>query len=250
MPAPVSRRYVRGQAANVAKLGESAGRAAAKAVDGVDDWDEAAMAVAEVCGAYARMSAGMTARYYDGIRQASRVRTRYSAGAFHGYDADATYSAAIAILESVQDGTATKPAADLLGNLASREVKNAADRCIRENVRRDPAKPRYAIVPDGDACAFCQMRASLGYTYADEDAVESHDHCTCTATPVFGGQKVEGYDPDAYYDRYKDARDALDSGDISDELKAKIDAQREAKGRDFDKTKAILMVMRDRQGIA
>lgn len=235
---------MRGQAANVAKLGEAAARAAAKAAGGVDDWDVAARAVSEVCGAYARMGAGLAARYYDGIRQASRVRTAYHAGAFPGYDADATYSAAISILESVQDGRATKPAADLLGNLAAREVKNAADRCIRENVKRDPAKPRYAIVPDGDACAFCQMRASLGYTYADEDAVESHDHCTCTATPVFGGQKVEGYDPDAYKERYDQAAAALASGDISDELKERI-----ASG-DYDKTSQTLMVMREQQGIS
>lgn len=235
---------MRGQAANVAKLGASAARAAARAAAGVDDWDVAAKAVSDVCGAYARMGAGLAARYYDGIRQASRVRMRYSAGAFPGYDADATYSAAISILESVQDGRATKPAADLLGNLAAREVKNAADRCIRENVKRDPARPRYAIVPDGDACAFCQMRAAAGYTYADEDAVESHDHCTCTATPVFGGQKVEGYDPDKYAARYDEASDALKSGDFSDELKARLDAG------NYDRTHAILMVMREQQGIS
>ena len=233
---------MRGQAANVAKLGASAARAAARAAAGVDDWDVAARAVSDVCGAYARMGAGLAARYYDGIRQASRVRMRYSAGAFPGYDADATYSAAISILESVQDGRATKPAADLLGNLAAREVKNAADRCIRENVKRDPAKPRYAIVPDGDACAFCQMRASLGYTYADEDAVESHDHCTCTATPVFGGQKVEGYDPSVYAARYDEAQDAIRSGDISDELKERIAG--------MDRTHATLAVMREQQGIS
>jgi len=87
------------------------------------------------------------------------------------------------------------------------------------------------------------MRASLGYTYSDEDAVESHDHCTCTATPVFGNQKIEGYDPEAYRAKYDEARDALRSGDISEELQERIDAG------NYDKTSQILMVMREQQGI-
>ena len=244
----VSRAYVQRQAGIVSKLSQSAGQVIAK-MD-LDDWDEAAAAMSTLCRSYTDMSAALSATYYEGIRKASRIKSKYTPVVSSGYVPDSVYSATISVLDEVQSGRATKPAAELLANVANREIKNAADNCIRANVKRDPAKPRYAIVPNGDACAFCQMRAAAGYTYADEDAVESHDHCTCTATPVFGNQTIEGYNPDEYAAKYDEARDALANGDISDELKAKIDAQKEAKGKDFDKTNAILMVMREQQNIS
>lgn len=248
--ASVSKAYVRRQAGIVAGLGESAKRTIAKRAVDVDDWDSVAAIVSDTCKAYTDMSAAVTAQYYAGIRKASRPRGKYTAVAASGYEPDRAYAAAISVLKEAQEGAATAPVADLLGNIADREVKNAADHCVRENVRRDPARPRYAIVPGGDACAFCQMRASLGYTYADEGAVESHSHCTCTATPVFGDETVEGYDPDEYKARYDEAADALRSGDISDELKERIEREKAAKGRDYDRTNAILAVMREQQGIS
>lgn len=241
--ASVSRAYVRRQANIIARLSRSASKTIAKQIKDVDDWDVIAGSVATICKAYTDMSASITAEYYAGIRTASRVKSKFVPVAESGFNADGAYSAVISILDSVQQGTATRSAEELIGHVANREIKNAADNCIRANVRKDPAKPRYAIVPDGDACAFCQMRASLGYTYADEDAVESHNNCTCTATPVFDGQSVEGYNPDEYKAHYDEAVDALKNGDISDELKERI-----ANG-DYDKTSQTLMVMRELQGI-
>ena len=246
----VSRAYVQRQARTIAGLSQSAKNTLAKRLADVEDWDETAAALSETCKAYTAMSAAITAQYYAGIRSASKVKSAYQAGTYSGFDADSVFSAAISILKEAQEGNATVPVIDLLANVANREIKDASDYCVRENVRRDPAKPRYAIVPNGDACAFCQMRASLGYTYGDEDAAHSHDHCSCMATPVFGDEKIEGYNPEEYRAKYDEARSALASGDISDELKEKIEAQKEAKGKDFEKTNAILMVMREQQGIS
>lgn len=248
--AQVSRAYIRREAGIISNLSKSASETLKKRIKETEDWDEVARIMSETCKAYTDMSAAISAEYYAGIRTASRVRSKYQPIVQSGYDADAVYSATLSILDEVQSGKATVPVMDLLGNVANREVKNAADHCINANVKRDPAKPRYAIVPDGDACAFCQMRASLGYTYSDEGAVESHDHCTCMATPVFGNQSIEGYNPDEYRARYDEARTALSNGDIPDEMKERFEREREAKGKDFDKTNQILAVMRYQQGIS
>ena len=241
--ARVSKAYVKREADIIARLAQSANATLEKRIQDTEDWDDVARIMSETCKSYTDMSAALTAEYYAGIRAASKVKSKYQPVAYSGYNADAVYSATISILDEVQSGAATVGVMDLLGNVANREIKNAADRCVNANVKRDPAKPRYALVPDGDACAFCQMRASLGYTYSDEDAVESHDHCTCTATPVFGNQRIEGYDPEAYRAKYDEAKDALRSGDISEELQERIDAG------NYDKTSQILMVMREQQHI-
>ena len=255
----VSRAYIQRQAQVIAGLSQSAKGVLTRRLKDVDDWDQAAAILSETCKAYTDMSAAITAQYYAGIRSASKVKSKYQAQAVSGYDADAVYSAAISIMEEVQAGKATVPAVELLANVANREIKNASDSCIRENVKRDPAKPKYAIVPNGDACAFCQMRASLGYTYGDEDAAHSHDHCTCMATPVFGDEDIEGYNPKEYEDRYEDAKEALEKGEISEDLKKRIESAEEQHNKRYkadetakpwDKSNAILMVMREQQGIS
>lgn len=245
----VSNAIVRQQAATILALGASAAFAIGRMLRETGDADQVPAIARQIAQAYSTMSAAVTANYYNRIRTAGRVRGRYTAEALSGYDAGKVTAAAISIMEEVSAGRATVALDSLLGDLMRREVKNAADNCIRGNCAKDPAKPRYAIVPNGDACAFCQMRASLGYTYADEDAVESHDHCTCTATPVFGNMTIQGYDPSVYKERYDEAAKAYRSGDISEDLKERIAAQKAEKGRDFDSTNAILMVMREQQGI-
>lgn len=245
----VSAAAVKQQSKIISALGASAATAIASKLRETGDADEVERNVREVAQAYTTMSAAVTATYYDRIRRASNVKTKYTAEALSGYDAGKVTAATIAIMDEVATGRATVALDSLLGDLMNREVKNAADNCIRNNCRRDPSKPRYAIVPNGDACAFCQMRASLGYTYATEDSVESHNHCTCTATPVFGNSKIQGYDVDAYRAKYDEAARAYRSGDISDDLAERIARQKEEKGRDFDSTNAILMVMREQQGI-
>ena len=242
----VSRAIVEQQSQNIAKLSASAANALK---NGVPNAEDIPALMRQVTQAYSTMSSAVTSNFYATIRRASRVRSKYTPVPFTAYDAGKVTAAALAIMDEVAAGTATVPLESLLADVVSRYIKDSADTCIRQNARRDPAKPKYAIVPSGDACAFCQMRASLGYRCADEGAVESHAHCTCTATPVFGDSTIQGYDPQVYLDRYTEASRALKDGDISDDLKERIAAQKAEKGKDFDRTNAVLMVMREQQGI-
>lgn len=244
----VSSAYVKRQSDNLSKLTRAAGDTVKRAVDTMEG-DALAMAVTDVSRAYSTLSAALTAEYYNGIRAASKVRSKFTASAISGFVEDAAASAAYAIIGEVADGKATVPLASLMTDLVSRYIRDASETCVRENARLDPAHPRYVIVPQGDACAFCQMRASLEYEYKDMDAAQSHDHCSCQPTPVFGNSTVQGYNASTYRARYDKAAEAYRSGDISEDLKQRIDRQRQLKGDDFKSTNAILMVMREQQGI-
>ena len=64
-------------------------------------------------------------------------------------------------------------------------------------------KVRYALVPaGGDICTFCIMLASRGFVYKSGVKFKTHDHCTCKLMPNTKGA-IDGYDPDAYYDKWK-----------------------------------------------
>lgn len=251
----VSSAAVKQQAGNIAKLSASAARALKNAVPNAEDIPAL---MREVTGAYSLMSAAVTANYYTSIRRASRVRSKFTPAPFTAYDAGKVTAATLSILDEVAAGTATVPLESLLADVVSRYIKDSADTCIRQNVRRDPAKPKYAIVPSGDACAFCQMRASLGYHYGTEEAVKSHDHCTCTPTPVFGNSTIEGYNPKEYEAKYNEAAKAYRTGNISEDMSLRIEQahkahdKRYAEGetdKKWEEMNAILMVMREQQGI-
>ncbi len=94
-----------------------------------------------------------------------------------------------------------------IGQLASREVKLAADLTVEQNVERATKtragrRVRYARVPGGaDPCAWCAMLASRGFVYmsAESASAASHHHCSCSIVPgVSGSTKVDGYDPGYY----------------------------------------------------
>lgn len=94
---------------------------------------------------------------------------------------------------------------DKIENIVERNVRDIAGETIFKNVSEDKSRPRYASVPSGGACPYCEMIASRGFVYVNEDTVDAshHDHCQCVAVPGWGDNpQVDGYDPDAYYQSY------------------------------------------------
>lgn len=132
--------------------------------------------------------------------------------------------------------------------------------------RRAAMKAGYARVPVGETCAWCLMLASLGYFYRSEETAlgvepdHYHAHCDCIAVPYSGPTAIEGYDDyDMYFDMYATARDDYNSGNISPELQARIDAAKEKHDRDYAMGRtdrpwapvnAITIVMREQQGLS
>lgn len=88
-----------------------------------------------------------------------------------------------------------------------------------ENVRRNcqDNEIRYARVPSGrETCAFCFMLSSRGFVYHSEKTARGqsthgmHQHCDCIIVPgVEGVTKIEGYDPDLMYKRWKQCARAV-----------------------------------------
>lgn len=253
--ARVNRAFVQQFADNLSALSDNARKNLVEQLSRADieDYQDVAGIMRFICAPYTDMSAAITADFYNTIRREAKAAGSYTAVAESGYDEEALTRASYAVQREVLGGTATAPLDKLLGDVIDRNIMDASNNCVRHNARRDPAKPRYASVPTSTSpCAFCVMRASAGFVYTDEKSVlHSHHACRCIAVPGFeGSTEVEGYDADAYYAEYAEARDALNSGDIPDEMKERFAEERAAKGKDYDKTNEILAVMRYQQGIS
>ena len=124
------------------------------------------------------------------------------------------------------------------GDAVASEVKRSATRTMTANARRDGVQ--FAWVPNGaETCAFCITLASNGWQYASEAVMNGmheehiHPNCECEFAIRFSGDGgVDGYDPDEYWQTYKDAegrssKDKINSirRDLYQENKDKINAQ-------------------------
>jgi hypothetical protein len=68
----------------------------------------------------------------------------------------------------------------------SRLVLDAGRLTATRTLSADSAALGYARVLGGGGCEFCQMLAGRGGVYsADSADFEAHDHCGCTAEPVY-----------------------------------------------------------------
>lgn len=99
----------------------------------------------------------------------------------------------------------TKSVSDLTKFYIKRSAyENMTSNCYKNNVM-------YARVPSGfETCKFCMMLASRGFAYHTEKSAEGrhgiHFKCDCVVIPGVEGQtKIAGYDPDEYYQKYKES---------------------------------------------
>lgn len=156
---------------------------------------------------------------------------------------------------------------DVMRDLSRQSVLDNLDRDERQD-RRSGGRSRgvgYARVPVGETCAWCYMLASLGYWYRSEQTAlgpepdHYHRGCDCVAVPYSDPSGIEGYDDyRVYLDMYRQAKDAWDSGDYSEDMAARIEAARQRHEERYeageDKAKwtdynAVLMLMREQQGL-
>ena len=201
---------------------------------GGSDYDAlrtAAIAILEtILGTYTDLSAARAAESYDAMRAAQAVGGTYAAIADSRRRPGATQGALYAITRTLeQTQSVDRFRAEVLDRVDT-EVRRAANQCVAYNARRDPKKPHYARVPVGETCGFCLMLSSFGYQYTSEEAAShAHRHCNCRVVPSFGEAEVDGYDPDAMYERYNSCISAIGGRrGIRDEWNALPKADREA----------------------
>lgn len=163
------------------------------------------------------------AEWYEQIREAPGA---YTATLGPRVQADAVAGTVRYAMKYVYDGD-LPAAGGILAGAMHRWVLNCGRGTILANVKSDPSKPVWARVPTGAVtCAFCAMLASRGWVYSTRETAgaerEFHDHCDCQIVPSWdkAGATLDGYDPEAMYARYLQARDGLFNPSTSDVLRA------------------------------
>lgn len=122
---------------------------------------------------------------------------------------DATDVAREFVEREFAGGSPDATVASAVARLTADQVKRAANKTMEGNCARDGV--RYARVPQGrETCGFCYMLASRGFVYHTERTAGEIDHyhlsCDCKIVPGFADIEVDGYDPDAMYEIYSEAR--------------------------------------------
>lgn len=168
---------------------------------------------------YGNVAATAAAEWYEEAR-AQAIGGSYDALTVDSYPEAAIQDTVRWQAGKLFTGDAADMASFLTGSL-QRWVQYSGRETIARNVSSDSSNPRYARVPSGArTCAFCEMLASRGFVYRSEKSAtltklysEYHDHCHCTAVASWDADEshIEGYDPDAMYDRYMTARDSIES---------------------------------------
>lgn len=84
---------------------------------------------------------------------------------------------------------------------------------ISQSVAADPKALGWARVASPDACAFCAMLASRGPVYSENTVdFEAHDHCTCSAEPVYSQDQAWPPNSADFAQIYSDATAGVPSG--------------------------------------
>lgn len=162
--------------------------------------------IPEVASQYSEQIAMVAAKWYE------EVRADALPDVDDGFEAllAQTYSKK-AIVEEIHDHILSNRNKfdEAIVDAMDRWIKIPGRATIAENCKRDPKKPRYALVPQGKTCAFCTMLAGRGFVYKSEKtAHKMHNHCDCVACPEWDANpnKIRGYNPDALSDEWDKAK--------------------------------------------
>lgn len=170
------------------------------------------------CGAASSAGARISSEFYNGLRQMATGKSG-TLSLQSGRVPEETERAVRAFLQKLVEED-EEGLEELLMERVELEAKKAAAYNTIDNARRDPDKPRFARVPQGEkTCDFCIMLASRGPVYPTEESAGAftkyHTNCDCKVVPFWGtsvngasrrksGMSVEGYDPDKYYAQYRE----------------------------------------------
>lgn len=175
--------------------------------------------VPAITAEYGDAAAEAATLWYEEVRDAARVSGGFAARPAAGVPAAVVEENVRYAAGQIFIGNPER-ALGIIASAIGRHIANQARGTIEENVRRDPSGPSYARVPSGaKTCAWCEMLASRGFVYYNAETAgalgQFHDDCDCQIVPEFrkGKPRIEGYDPDAYRERYMKAREVAGSGD-------------------------------------
>lgn len=157
--------------------------------------------------------AAVAAEWYEQLRDAEGLFTATLADTYPAEQIQGTVKYAG---KFIAEGN-HEAARQLLAGAMQRWIMYSGRETVARNVRLDPSKPRFARVPVGETCAWCDMLASRGWVYHSKETAGInggyHDRCNCQIVPSWDAGRVhlEGYDPDDLYDKYMAARQELEA---------------------------------------
>ena len=165
---------------------------------GVEDTIQLITYAFGVTSKYGAAATALTAEMYDRIAELQKANVPAAVPA-----ALPTYSDVAA---TVNGTLKTTHNSDAVGSSVARLVKQSSADTMLQNAVRDGAW--FAWIPSGDGCAFCEMIASNGWKKAGKKTLNGthaehiHPNCRCEYAVRFNDSlDVEGYDPDAIYDK-------------------------------------------------
>lgn len=203
VPKDLFDRYDAALGANAALMRLAVTELVAQVAGGADLHQLYAALVAE----FGRYAAAAAVEFYQSCRDSSGVPTPYEAVM---YDLDDSDALAGDVARALASGAQLDRLAQRVDASARRRVMERADEVLLRNAQRDPAHPKWALVPHPGACAWCRFLGSQDFVYNKRATALAarHDNCLCTPVVDFDVENphLDGYDPDRYFGEYADAR--------------------------------------------
>lgn len=103
--------------------------------------------------------------------------------------------------------------------MVTRLVVDGGRQTITDSLKLDPNGTGWSRVTSPGACGFCRLIEGRGAVYSAETArFSAHDHCKCSARPVYGetALPVLAYEPSRHRDRSTPNRRERNNAGIRD----------------------------------
>jgi len=137
---------------------------------------------------YGSAAATLGADYYDTLRETAAVKGTFTAIPAELPDLGRTEALArwgVSPLFKAEPDFASS--LTLVTGGMQRIIANADRQTVTLSATQDRESRGWQRVGSGHTCEFCAMLLGRGAVYSEATAdFESHDHCHCTAEPVFG----------------------------------------------------------------
>lgn len=170
---------------------------------------------------YGASAAAVAVDFYASLRELSGAESGYEPSQADAQDAALLLWDARSILDTA--GGDLRRALPSLSGRAVQRAMERADSTLVDNAARDPAHPKWALVPHAGACGWCVMIASNGFMYHTRAKAAKARHANCRCRPVVDfdteSPALEGYSPKTMRGAYRDCRAA-----VEDDAKAKWEA--------------------------
>jgi hypothetical protein len=147
-------------------------------------------AVPALIGYYSDGSSALAADFYDDEREVAAPRLRFVAEPVVVDRWEKVGRAIAWASEPLMAGLGGTE--ERLAEVVQLETARPYRDTITTNSKRDPASVGWRRISSGSGCKFCRMLAGKGAIFKQDTArFAAHEHCHCTAQPVFEGQHGE-----------------------------------------------------------